>query len=315
MQAATAGHPPSLKLQPQCPGRAVAVAGAAYAAVMGLRRRHFFRRLARGLATLAGVYLLLCGFMYAAQSTLQYRPDPSPMDPGAVWLPQFQAETLATPDGERIVAWWLPPAHPTGPVYLYLHGNGAQLSARNRRLARLTEDGAGLLAVSWRGYGGSSGRPHEAGLLTDARTAYRTLAERVDPTRIVIFGESLGTTVAVMLAAEVPVAALVLDSSFASALDVAQSSYPWLPVSWLLRDTYRADLAAPRVPVPVLQVHCRNDPVTPLASAQRLHALLPGRRPLVMIEGRCHTPRIAEFEPALHRFVESLSWTGLVPGN
>jgi pimeloyl-ACP methyl ester carboxylesterase len=282
---------------------------------MGMSRRRFFHRLARWPVTLAGLYVLLCGFMYAMQSTLQYRPDPSPMDPAAVRLPQFRAETLATPDGERIVAWWLPPAHHTDPVYLYLHGNGANLATRDRRLARLTEGGAGLLAVSWRGYGGSSGRPHEAGLLTDARTAYRTLASRVDPARIVIFGESLGTTVAVMLAAEVPVAALVLDSSFASALDVAQGRYPWLPVRWMLRDPYRADLAAPRVPVPVLQIHCRDDPVTPLASAQRLQALLPGRRPLVMVDGRCHTPRIAEFEPALRRFVASLTQSGSFPAH
>jgi pimeloyl-ACP methyl ester carboxylesterase len=290
-------------------------ARAAYAAAMGMGHRHFVRRLARWLALLAGLYLLLCGFMYAAQSRLQYRPDPSPMDPAAVWLPQFRAETLATPDGERIVAWWLPPAHPIGPVYLYLHGNGANLATRDRRLARLGEGGAGVLAVSWRGYGGSSGRPHETGLLTDARTAYRALASRVDPTRIVVFGESLGTTVAVMLAAEVPVAALVLDSSFASALDVAQGRYPWLPVRWLLSDPYRADLAAPRVPVPVLQIHCHDDPVTPLASAQRLQALLPGRRPLVLVEGRCHTPRIAEFEPALRRFVASLALAGEAPAH
>lgn len=273
---------------------------------MGLRRLRFLHRPARWIAALAAVYLLLCGVMYALQSTLQYRPDPSPMDPTAVRLPQLQARTLATPDGERIVTWWLPPGRADAPVFLYLHGNGANLGARDRRLSRLAEDGAGVLAVSWRGYGGSTGRPHEAGLLTDARTAYRTLTARVDPGRIVIFGESLGTTVAVMLAAEVPVAALVLDSSFASALDVAQHRYPWLPVRWLLRDTYRADLAAPRVPVPVLQIHCRDDPVTPLASALRLQALLPGRQPLELVDGRCHTPRIAGFEPALRRFVAGL---------
>lgn len=264
------------------------------------------RRLARTLLALAGLYLALCLLMYAAQRSLQYHPDPSPMDPAAVWLPQVQAETLTTPDGERIVVWWVAPRDAGAPVYLYLHGNGAQLAARNRRLAMLTADGAGLLGVSWRGYGGSSGRPHEAGLLTDARSAYRALAARVDPARIVIFGESLGSTVAVMLAAEVPVAGLVLDSSFASALDVAQDAYPWLPVRWLLRDTYRADLAAPRVTAPVLQVHCRDDPVTPLASAQRLQALLPGRRPLELLDGRCHTPRMARFEPALRRFVDAL---------
>lgn len=315
MHASHRGSLPGLKFQRQWTGREVAAARAAYPAAMGMSHRRFFHRLARWPVTLAGLYVLLCGFMYAMQSTLQYRPDPSPMDPAAVRLPQFRAETLATPDGERIVAWWLPPAHHTDPVYLYLHGNGANLATRDRRLARLTEGGAGLLAVSWRGYGGSSGRPHEAGLLTDARTAYRTLASRVDPARIVIFGESLGTTVAVMLAAEVPVAALVLDSSFASALDVAQGRYPWLPVRWMLRDPYRADLAAPRVPVPVLQIHCRDDPVTPLASAQRLQALLPGRRPLVMVDGRCHTPRIAEFEPALRRFVASLTQSGSFPAH
>lgn len=66
---------------------------------MGMPHRHFLHRLAPWLVTLAGLYLLLCGFMYAAQSTLQYRPDPSPMDPAAVWLPQFQAETLAQAGG------------------------------------------------------------------------------------------------------------------------------------------------------------------------------------------------------------------------
>lgn len=263
-------------------------------------------RLARLLLAVAGAYLALCLAMYAGQRALQYRPDTSPVAPAAVGLLQVQAETLATPDGESLVAWWSPPRHDTGPVYLYLHGNGANLGARSRRFARLTAGGAGLLAPSWRGYGGSSGRPHEAGLLTDARSAYRTLAARVDPARIVIFGESLGTTVAVMLAAELPVAGLVLDSSFASALDVAQGAYPWLPVRWMLHDTFRADLAAPRVAVPALQVHCRHDPVTPLVSAQRLHALLPGRQPLVLVEGRCHTPELGEFEPALRRFVAAL---------
>lgn len=268
------------------------------------------RRIVNALLGIAGVYLVLCLALFAGQRALQYRPDTSLADPAAAGLSRVQAETLATPDGESLVAWWSPPRHDTSPVYLYLHGNGAHLGARSHRFALLTAGGAGLLAPSWRGYGGSSGRPHEAGLLTDARTAYRALAARVDPARIVIFGESLGTTVAVMLAAEVPVAALVLDSSFASALDVARGAYPWLPVRWMLHDTYRADLAAPRVAAPALQVHCRDDPVTPLASAQRLHALLPGRQPLVLIEGRCHTPALAEFEPALSRFVAALPGFG-----
>jgi hypothetical protein len=261
------------------------------------------RVLVRWLALLAGSYLALCAAMFLLQHRLQYHPNPAPMDAAAARLPGMAAETLETADGERIVAWWLPPRGDTAPVYLYLHGNGANLLARDTRLRRLAADGAGFLAVSWRGYGGSSGRPDEAALLDDARTAHAALASRVDPRRIVVFGESLGTTVAVLLAAEAPVAALVLDSSFASALDVAERRYPWLPVRWLLRDTYRADLAAPRVRVPVLQIHCRDDPVTPLESALALNTLLPQRQPLVMVEQRCHTPSLLEFESALRRFV------------
>ncbi len=258
----------------------------------------------RWLSVALGAYIALCGAMYAFQHRLQFRPDPAPMGPAAARQPGALAETLRTPDGERIVVWWRPPAEPGAPVFLYLPGNGANLLARGGRLRRLGTDGAGFLAVSWRGYGGSSGRPSEAGLLTDARTAYAALAQRVDPARIVLFGESLGTTVAVLLAAEVDAAALVLDSSFSSVQDVAERRYWWLPVRWLITDPFRADLAAPRVRAPVLQVHCLNDPVTPIDSARRLNALLPDRRAIEVVEDRCHAPRFDRFESPVRDFVD-----------
>lgn len=267
-----------------------------------MRWRTLASWIARGLL----LYLALCAAMFLLQRQLQYHPLPGPMDIAASRVPGLRAETLSTPDGERIVVWWLPPRDDTASVYLYLPGNGANLLARDARLRRLADAGAGFMAVSWRGYGGSSGSPHEAGLRADAGTAYAALAQRAAPQRIVVFGESLGTTVAVLLAAEQPVAALVLDSSFASALEVARQAYWWLPVDWLLRDRYRADLAAPAVRVPVLQIHCRDDPVTPLASAQRLHALLPMRRPLEVVDGRCHTPPMARFDAALRAFVDEV---------
>jgi pimeloyl-ACP methyl ester carboxylesterase len=80
-----------------------------------------------------------------------------------------------------------------------------------------------------------------------------------------------------------------------------------LPVDLLLRDRFRADLAAPRVAVPVQQVHCRDDPVTPLASALALQARLPRARPLHRIDGRCHVPPIAAYDAVRVRFVASLS--------
>ena len=262
-----------------------------------------FNRLLRWTAGLLAAYLAACAAMFFFQHRLQFRPNPSPMDLAAANLPDARAETLDTADGERIVVWWQPPRDATAPVYLYLPGNGANLMSRDGRLRRLAQSGAGFMAVSWRGYGGSSGRPSEAGLMTDARTAYAALAQRADPSRIVVFGESLGTTVAVLLAAERPAAALVLDSSFASVQDVAESRYWWLPVRWLITDPFRADLAAPQVRVPVLQVHCRDDPVTPIDSARRLNALLPQRRPIATVEDRCHTPSLARFDAWVRDFV------------
>ncbi len=272
-------------------------------------------RAARAVARWAGLavigYALLVAAMFAGQRALLFRPDARAVDPADANLPGLQAIALRAADGVPLVAWWKPPRDAAAPVWLYLHGNGANLLSRDARFRVLAgdtaPDGAGLLALSWRGYGGSGGSPSGDGLLLDARAAYDWLIQqRMDPQRILLFGESLGTTVAVMLAAERPVKAIVLDSAFDSALDVARRSYPWLPVKGLMRDPLRADEAAPRVAVPVLQVHCRDDPVTPPASAQALHARLPAGRPLLWIEGRCHTPRLGGWLPQLRGFVASL---------
>lgn len=135
------------------------------------------------------------------------------------------------------------------------------------------------------------------------RAAYADLLRRTTADRVVLYGESLGSTVAVMLAAEQPVRAVLLDSSFESALAVASASYPWLPVPLLLRDTYRADLAAPRVTAPVLQVHCEDDPITPLASALALGAKLAHARPLLRIAKHCHVPSLEDYDEARSAFV------------
>jgi uncharacterized protein len=259
--------------------------------------------LKRLLIGLALGYALVCALMFGLQRKLLYFPDPSVLNPASVGLPQAQSLDLAAADGVVLKAWWIAPQADNKPVYVYLHGNGANLHARAQRFARLAAGGAGVLALSWRGYGGSGGSPSEEGLMADARAAYAAAAERAPAARLVLYGESLGTTVATKLAAESPVAALVLDSSFASALDVAQWRYPWLPVAWLMRDPLRADLAAPQVQAPVLQVHCAEDPVTPVASAQKLNALFPQARPLLVLSGECHVPALPRYENDLALFI------------
>jgi uncharacterized protein len=252
-------------------------------------------------------YLGICALMFTMQRSMQYYPNASAMNPALVSLPQAQSQKLTTSDGEQIVVWWIAPRDERQIVYLYLHGNGGNLHDRAQRFARLTEQGAGLLALSYRGYGGSSGTPTEAGLRIDARAAYEHLRrdKNIAAQRIMLFGESLGTTLAVILASEVEVRALALDSSFDSALDVASRAYPWLPVRWLLLDQLRADRAAANVKVPVQQFHCGDDPVTPLVSAQQLHRRFSNARAIHVIAARCHMPSFTQLEDALRAFLDS----------
>ena len=269
------------------------------------------KALCHATAAFALAYLGVLALVALGQRQLLYHPDPSALRQAQV----VGAETLAldTPDGERLVAWWMPPPDARAPVLLYLHGNGANLDNRALRLQALRQDGFGVLALSWRGYGGSSGRPSEAGWALDARRAHDELLRRgIAPSRIVLFGESLGSTHAVMLAAERPVAGLLLDSSFGSALALAQGAYPLLPVRWLMRDPHRADLAAERLAdagrrLPVMQVHCADDPVSPLAHAQALRARLPQPSAWLVLPGRCHVPSYADYRGPARQFLQGLA--------
>ena len=150
-------------------------------------------------------------------------PRPGRISPAAAGLPHAEAVEIATSDGERVIAWHLPPRSDQ-PVVLYFHGNGGNLAGRAERFRRLISGGAGLLALSYRGYGGSSGSPSEAGLLRDGAAAYEFAAARYPASRIALWGESLGTAVAVAIAAERPVAGLALDSPFTSTVDIAPRS-------------------------------------------------------------------------------------------
>ena len=261
-----------------------------------------YRRSIRLFLVAACGYLALCAAMAGCQRDLLYYPDRSLADPADAGLPNAAREHLQTSDGEDIVVWWIPPRAPDKPVFLYFHGNGGNLTYRSKRFTLLSENGSGVMALSWRGYGGSTGSPTEDGLMADARAAYAAVRLRVDQDRVVLVGESLGSGVAVMLAAEVPVAALILDSGYSSISDVAASKFPWLPVRLLIQDEFRADLAAGNVQVPVFQVHCTDDPVIPLVFGRRLHQLFPNRRDLIEVPGRCHPVSPPGFEAVVKQF-------------
>jgi hypothetical protein len=158
----------------------------------------------------------LLALMYGFQRKLQYFPDSARMPPAAAGLPRAEEVALRSSDGESLTAWYVP-ARDGKPLVLYFQGNAGASNLRVNRFTWLTADGTGLLALSYRGYGGSTGHPTEAGLIDDARAAYDFVLTRADAKRIVVFGESLGTAVAIALAAEREIGGLILDAPFTRA--------------------------------------------------------------------------------------------------
>lgn len=189
-------------------------------------------------------------------------------------MPQAQEVVLDTADGEKVIAWHVPP-QAEKPVIIFFHGNADTLAGRAGRFRAITARGVGLLALSFRGYGGSSGHPTEDGLHRDAMAAYAFAAARYSPDRIVLWGYSLGSGVAVALAAKRPIAKLVLEAPYTSAVDVAASIYPFVPVRLLMKDQFHSDEQIQKVKVPILIVHAEHDQIIPISFGERLFAMAP----------------------------------------
>jgi fermentation-respiration switch protein FrsA (DUF1100 family) len=248
----------------------------------------FMNLLTWSLALLAAAYVLTMVGLASWQRRLQYFPDRRLIELAQTSMSGGEDLRLTTADGETLVAWYFP-AKDGRPLILYFHGNGGALVDRIPRFRMFTALGYGLLAVSYRGYGGSTGSPTQSGLMLDGETAYlKARARAYDGDRIVLMGASLGTGVAIAIAARHEAAALVLEAPYLSALDIASARYPMFPVSWLMLDTFRSDLAIRNVHIPVLMVHGEEDHIIPLNSAKRLFELANEPKTFVSVPGGDH---------------------------
>src|SRR6266481_5616923 len=200
------------------------------------------------LGGLAVLYLKQRDFVFPIPRTVRTAPE-------AAGFPEAEEHVLTTADGEKVIIWHVP-AKPDHPVVIYFPGNGDFLAGAVGRLRAITSGGIGLVALSYRGYAGSSGQPSENGLLQDAAAAYAFASARYGAERIVVWGFSLGTGVAVTVAAEQPVAKLILEAPYTSLADVAASHFRIVPVRLLL-----------------LIMHGENDLTIPIAFGERLFAL------------------------------------------
>ena len=241
------------------------------------------------LLVIAGTYVGLLVLLRLSEPRLLYFPGPR----GALSMPPVglpvERAVLRTEDGVRLVSWIIRTGRPDAPWLLICHGNGGNISdaGRPEHYAGLRAEGLNLFAFDYRGYGESEGTPTERGLYEDARTAYRYLRDSlgVPAARIVLFGHSLGSAVAVELAGRVPAAGLILDGALTSVPDRAAEIYPYLPVRWLARSRYASLDKVGTLRLPKLFLHAELDEVIPIAHGRRLFHAAPEPKRFVTLRG------------------------------
>lgn len=255
--------------------------------------RRTLKRMTISLSIIAALYALVVGALYVFQRNLMFMPSSHVGSPAAVGAGDMAEVTLATADGLALKSWYKP-AQGKCPTIVYFHGNGGNVASRAKRARPYLNAGLGVLLVGYRGYGGNPGAPSEEGLYEDARAAYRFVAEDgVTPARTVLYGESLGSAVAIHLAVEQaalgqPLAAVVVEGAPSSVVDVAARRYPFAPVRTLIKDRFHSEAKVADIGAPLLLVHGENDIVVPARFGQALYNAAVEPKEIRWIEGAGH---------------------------
>jgi fermentation-respiration switch protein FrsA (DUF1100 family) len=232
------------------------------------------RAFARVLMWLVGVpliaYLAVLTTLFVFQRQLLYFPDRSRPQLGILGQLRVREVQLTTADGLSLLSWYLP-ARDDRPVILYFHGNGGNIGHRAEWVRRFAREGYGVLMPEYRGYGGNPGKPTEGGFYQDALAAYNFLEHQgVAAGRVVLYGESLGSGVAVYLAATQQVGGLILESPYTSVAAVAQYHYPYVPAALLVWDRFDALSRIGEVKAPILVLRGGRDAIVPGRFSQAL---------------------------------------------
>lgn len=231
----------------------------------------------------AGVLIVLIVFALFQRRFIYY-PSRLTVEPD---FPGVSALRLATRDGETLIAWWTPPK-PGQPVLLFFDGNALRPNALASRWRRVIDHGAGMLAVFYRGFSGSTGFPTEEGLNADADAGYEWLiAQGFAASDIVIHGYSLGTGIAVRLASVQYARALVLEAPYTSIGDAVRRYVRFIP-DFIVRDKFESDARIARIQMPLLIVQGDLDKIVPFRQGQMLFELAKEPKQFVQVPGAGH---------------------------
>ena len=246
------------------------------------------------------VYLALLLILFLAQRKLQYVPFGKIQEISHYRLKGFSEIFLTTSDGIKIFAWYKKPDITKDKIILYFHGNAGNMGDRADKFAALSDAGFGVLAISYQGYNKSEGKPSEQGFINNSKAALQFLFDNgYKPNDIILFGESIGSGVAVQLAAtfydKFDFAALFLESPFASIAEVAQQTYWFAPVSLLLKDKFESEKYVGKIKAPILIIHGDKDKIVPIAQGKKLYAAITARKKFIEISGVGHLEFSEEF--------------------
>ncbi len=234
-------------------------------------------------------YAVVTAVIYFQQSSLIYYPDVAGR--GLAATPQqiglaFEDVELITEDEVRLHGWFIPSDNARGTV-LFFHGNAGNISHRLESIATFKRMRLNVFIFDYRGYGQSQGRATETGTYRDAKAAWSYLVETrgIEANKIIVFGRSLGASIAAWLASQFTPAALILESSFSSVPSMAQRMYPFLPVKWLSRFSYDTRQYVSTIACPLLVVHSKNDEIIPYAEGRLVFDAAPANKQFLDIHG------------------------------
>lgn len=276
--------------------------------------RSVVKRVLMFLVYLLVAYVLLLIAMRLFESRMIFFPNypsrlegdwhPRTLSPEDIWL--------TASDGIKLHAWWISNAD-AKVTFLAFHGNASNIANRAETYEFLRDLPANVLALEYRGYGHSEGKPSEDGLYRDADAAYQFLTntKHADPTSIVSFGQSLGTTVAADLAAHRKVGALVLEAPLPSVSRAASKIFWFLPgLSLLVHSQFDTLSKLKKVTAPVMVIQCIHDPVLPFEFGKEVYSAAPSPKRSLWIEGECHEESSLieplKYRAALQQFLASL---------
>ena len=256
-------------------------------------------------------YILLLIVVFFFQRNLLYHPsvDNHLKDQTEIEPAEIKKVKITTKDKIDLIGWFYNKDIEKFKTILFLHGNAGSLGNRTYKLNHFKDLNVNFLIIAWRGFSGNKGKPNEMGLYEDAESAIKWLnANGIKEKNIILYGESLGTGVAIEVAQNKNYAGIILESPFTSMVNMGKKYYPFFPVSFLLKDKFESYRKIQKISVPIIVMHGKQDKIVPFAMGKKMYEMANEPKFFYVQEYGDHMIDYdTELLMALEKFIQSLN--------